>query len=196
MKFSKLLKHCIFLALLSLGCERETTIPQDSWGNFSVNVNGRSWEKTFKNAYQAVRGEAHDSGDTTCKRVYVYSLLFNSEGVLEEYLYLSDIPTKPGRYKIVSDRDISCSDSMITSSNFTAFIDYDMFRDRYEVLESQNNYLQIDQYQNGGNREIKGRFEVTFVLRSPRSPNSYEDTLRFTNGKFHTKILPRRKRHL
>lgn len=196
MKICKISHYFIFLILLSVGCERETTVPHDSWGYFSVDVNGRSWEKTFKNAYQAVRGVAQDFGDTTCKRVYLYSLLFDSEGVLEEYLYLSDIPTKTGRYRIMSNRDVPCSDSTIATSTFTAFIDFDIFRDRYEVLESADNYLQIEQYQESGNREIKGRFEVTFVLRSPRFYNSYEDTLKFTNGKFHTKILPRKQRHL
>ena len=196
MKLEKIMIRGIFLVSLLIGCEPEVRIPNDSLGYFCVNVNGKPWEKTFKNAYQAVRGTEQDFGDTTCKRVSVYSSLFDSQGVLEEYLYLSDIPAKNGRYKIVADQDLSCSDSTMSSSSFVAFIDYDMFRDHYEVLDTKNNFLQIDHYQASGNREIKGHFEITFVLRSPRSFNSYEDTLKFTNGRFHTKILPRRTRHL
>ncbi|MCE7062654.1 hypothetical protein [Dyadobacter sp. CY343] len=176
-----------FLALFA-GCEKERLMPRQSWGHFRAKVNGRNWEHTYRNAFQAVRAK-EEYVDSTCKRMVIYSLLFDSGGDLEEELYFTNIPTKTGRYKIMPNRHYSCEDSTFIFSQLVAFTNFDMFRDPYEVVESEDNYLQIDQFQENGNREIKGRFNVTYVLRSPRSANSHEDTLRFTNGTFHTKIL-------
>jgi hypothetical protein len=170
-------------------------MPDNSWGFFTAKVNGRAWEKTFANAYQAVRGR-YDLDSAKGNTIEIYSLLFDSGGVLEEQLSFTNIPTKVGRYKVLPYNDRFYTNSDAVGSFLTTFIDFDMFRDKYEVVESEDNYLQIDEYQDKGNREVKGRFNVTFVLRSQRADNSYEDTLRFTNGRFHTKILPRIKRHL
>ena len=191
------LSYYSFLLPISLciGCQNELAMPDNSWGFFTAKVNGRAWEKTFANAYQAVRGR-DDLDSAKGNTIEIYSLLFDSGGVLEEELSFTNIPAKVGRYKVFPYNDRFNTNSGAVGSFLTTFIDFDMFRDQYEVLESEDNYLQIDECQDKGNREIKGRFNVTFVLRSKRASNSYEDTLGFTKGKFHTKIVPPIKRHL
>ena len=193
---SNLILFSMFTIFLLIGCQSDIAVPQNSWGYFKADVNGRRWAKTFKNAYQAVRGSEDYPDSLNRNKISVYSLLFDHTGSLQEQFYFENIPLKPGRYKILHTKNPSGTDSISVSSSLTTFIDYDVFRDEYEVLNSESNYLQIDQYQVNGNREIKGRFNVTFILKSKREFNSYDDTLRFTNGSFHTKILPRSKRLL
>jgi hypothetical protein len=196
MKPTKQFSRYVFALWLFAGCQPQLAIPENSWGYFSAKVNGRQWEKTFENAFQAVRAWEHDLDSCVCKRLLVYSLLFESDGNLQEELSFSNIPKRKGRYKVSRIGTYSWKDSTTVYSHLNTFIDSDMFRDQYELLESEDNYLQIDTYQENGNREIKGRFNVTYVLKTPRAFNSYEDTLRFTNGKFHTKILEPIKWHL
>ncbi|WP_031529478.1 hypothetical protein [Dyadobacter crusticola] len=196
MKLLKRFPKYVLALWLFAACLPQLAIPENSWGYFSARVNGKRWEKTFENAFQAIRASEHDLDSSVCKRLIVYSLLFESDGNLQEELSFSNIPKKEGRYKVSRNRTYSCKDSTTVYSHLNTFIDFDMFRDQYEVLDSEDNYLQIDTYQENGNREIKGRFNVTYVLKTPRAFNSYEDTLRFTNGKFHTKILEPLKRHL
>jgi hypothetical protein len=181
-----------------MACERGSVIPLNSWGYMKAKVNGRDWQKTYSNAYQTVRGSTTKPDSSNCfiESIYVYSMLQDSEGVLQQILGFGKIPPKPGRYKVIPYKETTCKDSLSVNASLETFIDEDIFRDRYDLLPLEENYLQLNEYQENGSMEVKGTFSVSFVLRSKRYPNSYEDTLRFTNGQFHTKIVIPPKRHL
>jgi hypothetical protein len=191
-KFQRPIQIVLSAIMFSLmACERGSVIPLNSWGYMKAKVNGRDWQKTYSNAYQTTRGLTikPDSSNCFVKRILVYSMLNDSEGVLQQLLSFGKIPVQPGRYHVVSYRETSCKDSLFVEATLETFIDEDLFRDRYEILPLEGNYLQLDKYQEDGGMELKGTFNVSFVLRSKRYPNSFEDTLRFTNGRFHTKIV-------
>ncbi|WAC11142.1 hypothetical protein [Dyadobacter pollutisoli] len=163
-----------------------------------AKVNGRAWQKTYNNAYQTVRGFTTKPDSANCfrKSISVYSMLYDSEGVLQQLLSFEKIPVKPGRYHVAPVSETFCKDTLFVQATLETFIDEDIFRDRYEILSLEENYLHLNEYQENGSMEIKGTFSVSFVLRSKRYSNSFEDTLRFTNGQFHTKIVTPVKRHL
>jgi hypothetical protein len=174
-----------------MACERGSVIPLNSWGYMKAKVNGRDWQKTYSNAYQTVRGSTTKPDSANCfrKSISVYSMLYDSEGVLQQLLSFGKIPVKPGRYHLVPINETFCKDSLFVQASLETLIHEDLFRDQYDLLPLEENYLQLNEYQENGNMEIKGTFSVSFVLRSRRYSNSYEDTLRFTNGQFHTKIV-------
>nr|WP_295929694.1 hypothetical protein [uncultured Dyadobacter sp.] len=66
--------------------------------------------------------------------------------------------------------------------------DGDVGGDCYYTVDSENNYIQIDSY-NEKTKEIKGSFQLTLAARKPRSSDALPDTLRFRNGRFYTKII-------
>jgi hypothetical protein len=108
--------------------------------------------------------------------------------------YFANVPTLKGNYKIVDhNQSPACSDipKITEIGTFYGINEEDTGRQQYKVLNltKENNYLQIDEY-NKDTKEIKGRFQVTFVLKYlPKSRSSDPDTIRFTNGVFHTKVF-------
>lgn len=69
--------------------------------------------------------------------------------------------------------------------------------DSFRILPKSDSYLQINSL-NMATGEISGEFKFTMVVYGIKDDSSLPDTLRFTNGRFHTKILERsrRNRHL
>lgn len=187
---------CIWICFGS--CQSDVYFPPNSFGYLKAKVNGRDWEKTYFNAYQLIHAHMeNDEHIPKCRRTRYFSveaLLLDTPGTLQQTLGFYSIPSAPGRYKL-NPNEPNCEDTLAVYTQFCAFIDEDIYRDRYEVVPGVENYLTLDKYERDGNMEIKGSFEATFVLRSPRSWNSWEDTLRFTNGRFYTKIvIPERRK--
>lgn len=85
----------------------------------------------------------------------------------------------------------SVENNEVVSARYTTFCcDGDVVEDRYIVLDNDTNYIELTTI-NSETGEIKGNFEVTLV----RDPDddvtnaSLPDTINFTNGNFHTKVL-------
>ncbi|WP_353722569.1 hypothetical protein [Dyadobacter sp. 676] len=195
------MKHHYMTLLISIGlygCQSDVCFPPNSFGYLKAKVNGRNWEKTYSNAYQWVRAMTeNDEQIPKCRRsryFFVEASLLDRPGVVQQTLGFYSIPSTPGRYKLLP-YDPKCEDTLAVFAQFCTFIDEDIYRDKYELVPGAENFLILEKYEHNGNREIKGTFEATFVLRSPRSWNSWEDTLRFTNGRFYTKIvIPEQRR--
>ncbi|WP_342084518.1 hypothetical protein [Dyadobacter sp. OTU695] len=71
---------------------------------------------------------------------------------------------------------------------FELLSDGDVAGDSYYTVDSEDNYIQIDNY-NEKTKEIKGIFQLTLIAQKPRSSNLLPDTLRLQNGRFHTRII-------
>jgi hypothetical protein len=71
---------------------------------------------------------------------------------------------------------------------FTLISDGDVSGNSYYTVDSEDNYIQIDTY-NSKTKEIWGSFQLTLAIYRPRYSDALPDTLRFRNGRFHTKII-------
>ena len=184
------------LLLILFGCIfggscAENLMPQVSFGFVNAEVNGMHWNTTYRNAYQATYAvDALYSSATPCdKYTFLSSELYNELGYLRQSFELVKIPSVKGKFKIVPFQNGHCDESDPVYANlYTWTSDGDVLGDTYNVLTTENNFVEITSY-NPDTKEIKGKFEVTFVLERRGSNHILADTLRFQNGHFHTKIL-------
>jgi hypothetical protein len=144
---------------------------------------------------QGVVGKSQSSGAVPCPYDFSYlaSQLYNSEGFLRQELLFIKIPTIPGHHKIIPYKLNYCDDrDPAYGVLYTSVSDGDVAGDQYQVLSTEDNYIDIEDY-NAVSKEIKGTFQVTFTLESKGYGHNLPDTLRFTEGRFHTKIIDFRK---
>jgi hypothetical protein len=183
------------IALVTLlSCGKEDVGPKGpSWGTFDVLINGAKWNRTYHNGYQRVLGsEGGYSTAKPCQNTFyeVGSAIYNKDAFIREGLDFIKVPLIPGRYKVIKF-SFECNENDPVYADFGTYSDDgDVVQDLYEVLESEENYITIESFESK-NREVKGKFQVTFIIhqRSVNDPSNLPDTLRFTNGVFHTKIL-------
>lgn len=180
----------IFLFLLFNSCKRDEPILVKSWGNMSVEFNqDRGY---FRNQIFAIIG-------TSCNDPLILIDMARTDKT--NYPYPTDnfifynLPARKGVYRFKTySKQPECRDvPYITEvSAIYSREEGDVTIQSYKILDSpkENNYLQIDDY-NKDTKEIKGRFQVVFIVDSPRKlrGNYDPDTIRLTNGVFHTKIL-------
>jgi len=62
----------------------------------------------------------------------------------------------------------------------------------YKVLHSADNYFTLDSYDEN-TKDMKGTFNVTFVVTSYGDEKDFPDTLRLTEGRFQTRLLPKKE---
>jgi len=197
----KRLSSCFFsiLILFFASCDVGPLPRLPSWGYLTADMNGKEWSKTYKNAYQvthAVEGKAAKYSAVPCQSdfTYIFSNLYNSDGNLRQELIFTKIPLERGHYKIIPFKNGTCNDSdPVYGIFYTSISDGDVAGDVYNVLNSEDNFIEIDDYK-VSTKEIKGRFQITFIVESKRYGHYLPDTLRFLNGRFHTKIIDNEKR--
>lgn len=163
-----------------------------NWGYLTAEMNGSDWSQTYKNAYQVTHGIVSDRNDPQGLFYDLISVLHSPEGYDRQHLLFQNIPFEPhtGRYKLVScNPHAGCdsSDKPIVTL-FELVSDGDVSGDLFYTADSEDNYIQIDSY-NEKTKEIKGSFQLTLAIQMPRRSNALPDTLRFRNGRFHTKII-------
>jgi hypothetical protein len=188
----KRLTNFLALIVLVVGCDKVRPMPKYSWGYLEADVNGKQWGNLYKNAYQAVVAQIGQTGNLLpCKEkaLSISSYLYNNDMYQRKLLTFYNLSLKKGRYSIVAFDRNSCmvSDTIYSDLNLLGD-DGDVFAGYYNVLETENNYLLIDEY-NPKTKEIKGQFQLTLVFGGEDNQTQWRDTLRFTNGKFHTKLL-------
>jgi len=189
----------IAISFLIASCVYHDIGPPRTWGKLKVFLNNEPWD--FNNRYpgggQFVSG-GHYGPSPACKTEYysVGSILSNADGFEREsfFIELAAIPpgTK-GRFEITrtpTDGELPCVDEpLATSRFFTLAQDGDVGQDVFDVLESEDNYIEIKNF-DAKTLEIKGAFQVTYVISSRSTePSSLPDTLRFTEGSFETRIF-------
>jgi hypothetical protein len=163
-----------------------------NWGYLTADMNGAEWSKTYKNTYQVTHGIVSYADEPQGVFYAVISILHTPEGYDRQHLLFQNIPFSPhtGRHKLVSCNPYAGCESSDKPkvALFELLSDGDVGGDCFYTADSEDNYIQIDSY-NENTKEIKGSFHLTLVARKPRSSNVLPDTLRFRNGRFHTRII-------
>ena len=185
----------LFFAVLS-SCEYKDIGPGVStWGTLNVMVNDKKWGERYQGYFQTTKAiKERPEWVLPCKDQYylIKSDIYNGSAFLRESLSFEKVPFIIGKLKIVNFVDGVCNDKDLTCYGFfnTSSDDGDVGQDNYRVLETEDNYLFFDSI-DPQSLEVTGRFQVTLVikLRSVNDPSKLPDTLRFTNGVFHTKVL-------
>jgi hypothetical protein len=162
-----------------------------SWGSFSAKMNGKEWGQSYPGGFQEIRGDTFQGGnaeDQCPEENYWISFdWFNKQGFHRENLILKKIPLMPGKYKVIPYSSKCQMIDPIYAIFFTSIDDGDVLGDIYAILPTQDNFVQIDNFDNY-TKEIRGKFQLTFVIKDRGSNRILSDTLRFTEGRFHTKI--------
>ncbi|MCE6990618.1 hypothetical protein [Dyadobacter sp. CY323] len=189
----------IILLVVNIGCnlQYDARPKNPSWGFLTTKMNGQDWNKTYRNGYQVVQGLISTGAVGSampCKGEFYYinSELYTDRGEVRQHLSLIKVPIVKGKYKVTPYINGHCSDSdPVYGILYTQF--GDVMDDQYNILTSESNFLQIDSYDDKS-KEIKGTFQLTFVLERAGSGQTLPDTIRFREGKFHTKIMDLRRK--
>jgi hypothetical protein len=192
MKQLLILIFFLFVHLLA-GCYKQHPMPsRRTIGYFEADLNGRNWNTTYKNAYQTVESDINSySTSMPCTKDYleVFTELYSSQGYLRHKLHLMKIPQKAGMNKIIASRVFQCDEKDPVYADLSMIMqDGDVLGDVYGPAEGFDNYLNIEMY-NSKTGEIKGTFQMTMVKTRDGGEPVLPDTLRFTNGRFHTRFV-------
>lgn len=161
-----------------------------NWGYLTADMNGADWSQTYKNAYQITHGIV-GYADEPQGVFALKSILHTPDGAERQELLFQKIPFDA---MAVRHRVISCLPSADCQRNEDVqavlhTCNSDVSLNSYYTVDSEDNYIQIDSY-NAKTQEIAGTFQLTFAVRKNRSPgDALPDTLRFRNGRFHTRII-------
>lgn len=181
----------LLTCMLSDSC-LENPMPRISYGFINAEVNGKQWNKTYNNAYQATYARDGTYGSAIPCETYITlsSELYNEDNYLRQTFLFIKLHPEKGRYEIVPFVNGYCDEQDPVYANFHTWTsDGDVVGDNYSVLSGEDNFFEIESY-NPNTKEMKGKFEVTFVLERQGWGHFLADTLRFKNGRFHTKIIP------
>lgn len=162
-----------------------------SWGSFSAQMNGKVWGQNYPNGFQEIRGDTFQGGNAENQCLEESHSIsfdwFNKQGFHRENLILRKIPLLSGKYKVIPNPSKCKMTDPIYAMFYTSTDDGDVLGDIYTILPTQDNFVQIDNYDNY-TKEIRGKFQLTFVIKSIGANHVLPDTLQFTEGSFHTKI--------
>lgn len=164
---------CIFLS----NCEKSTNpypdFPEGRWGTATAKLNGNEWKATCK-SFIDEENPGH------------WSLSFSVHK--NNYYYLGSLTF----FNISAQTDSSDVTKYIFEEKggvrgYYSLFDADTPLGDYHILnDAEPNYFMVDSY-DSVSREIKGRFEVTFLVNHAPDANA-PDTVRFTEGKFHARL--------
>jgi hypothetical protein len=184
------------LIIILFSCDDEPgSGPIGSWGYFEARVNGEEWNADFyPRGFQAIY--AHQGFETEsipCNEYYIVQSIiqkpvhgsYHPEQVWVEALSFLLNTTSPGHYDAQDFFHYECDPTVPIYVSLTGR-DGDVSRSGYFLLDSEDNFVEIESY-DAESGEIKGTFQLTFANAGPSSASP--ETLRFTQGKFHTKII-------
>jgi hypothetical protein len=188
----------ISLSLLIIGCDTEKSIKPigPTFGYVLAKMNGEPWIRINKKGFQTTRGIiAEYSSAMPCQGLQynIFTELYNGEGYITQAMYFIKVPLMKGKYKVDPYVDESCQLQDPIYSFFDTTIGGDVSGDYYKILSSEDNFLQVENY-NPKSKEIKGSFQVTFVLERAGYGHTLPDTMRFTDGRFFTKMMDLRRK--
>lgn len=174
----KELKYSMIAGFILLGSckEDEDFIPDYYWGEASALKNGEEWNPEVI----AIKSEESFA-------VFIDGYLQDNGSPYMERLSIAPLPHSNGIYDLFDVKTIN----VLESDSIQAFYSTsfgDVLGDTYRPDNNSNNYIEILEY-NACTKEIRGTFNVTLVLsKDDASGPPPPDTLKFTNGTFHTKI--------
>jgi len=122
------------------------------------------------------------------KWLVIQANVLNSSGYWRESLKLRNVPIKEGLFAVYRR---NYTDDKEISATYTTFSDDgDVVEDRFIVLESQNNFIEIENV-DLSSMEMNGNLQITIVRDSldPIDNPSLADTIFFADGVFRLKII-------
>lgn len=165
---------------LIISCKKDKTeskLPE--WSEVKALKNGQIWKS---NAFAHI--DKKKSG-----LIAIPAEVFNNHSELREVLIFDYVPFETGKYTLL--KRIKDSQNIDIYAGYTTFSsDGDVVEDRYDVLEEENNFIEIETIDRA-DMKMSGTFRCTFV----RDPNdhvdnpSLPDTIRFDDGGFILKII-------
>jgi len=167
-------------AFTNNSCEKEENsnpeIPE--WSKVTALKNGEIWQTS---SVAIVDNNRKD-------RVIIQANVLNSSGYWRESLKLRNVPIKEGLFAVYRR---NYTDDKEISATYTTFSDDgDVVEDRFIVLESQNNFIEIENV-DLSSMEMNGNLQITIVRDSldPIDNPSLADTIFFADGVFRLKII-------
>lgn len=174
----------LFLMIVLNGCADDTyfdPMRQLDYGSITALKNGVEWEAQIHGANNTRQPENFD----------ILASKYNSQGYRRGHLSIQYIPRDITSGKLNQGScGIDCF-SPYQISYRTVSDDGDVVCDSYRLLEDvQNENVLIISDFNSKTNEFRGSFTATFIIvdgTDKCDPNA-PDTIRFTNGQFHSKI--------
>lgn len=182
---STFLIHTLLICLLLVSCKKTIEEPSIYTGEFSALKQGTTWEALPYAFFPS-------SNDTA---LTIVAEILNEEGFLRQSLSFTKVPPKEGDYPLYKSSS-AVNDGLVSTHYFTFLTDGDVIEADWEILDTADNFLRITNL-DLATGEVSGQFDMVMVLDSlTRSfyldelevDLPYEDTIRFTNGEFATKI--------
>lgn len=150
--------------------------PSPYWGEISALKNGEPWTASI----YATINDTHGAENW----LHLIVSLFDETDIPREGLSFVKIPIGTGTYPVFF-ADIQEDDGKAGALH--SILDFDVLLAAYYPIERDStNVITISEYDEASG-EVKGAFEVIFVV-DWKSESSFPDTVRFTNGVFHTRI--------
>jgi len=180
----------LILIVIATSCSKDDDENQnpawwsrDYWGEVSVNVNGSLWQNPL------ILGFDHSTDSTLIVHPGLAMVIdvYESE-LIRETLDFSQVPCEIGEFELYSiDPD---STDLPRVVYLTILADGDVLGDVYNVDPSNSNTIEIEELIDD---EIFGSFNLTLIRDLSRPPTSVNtvDTIRFTEGSFHTRLTSR-----
>ncbi len=173
MKIQTLMLAC----LLCLAACYRTPPPEDNspyWGTTEAIKNGTPW---VGEPFSFVNINHGKGLEIIIDSVY-------TSGFRKESLSFSKVPFQPGKSPLVNT--FPQTDDGLAGAHYFILED-DIILGNYTVLESDSSsFITLTSY-DSTSKELKGIFDITFIV--DHRPNaSYPDTIRFRNGRFHTRL--------
>lgn len=115
--------------------------------------------------------------------------LYSPEGFLRQQLLFTKIPEQTGTYTIVHSSPRNCCEKDSAYGGLFTFTDDGCGAENaYKVSAGQNNFIQVVHYDKETG-ELEGKFQVTLAGTSRLQGSNLPDTVRFTEGRFLTKVV-------
>jgi hypothetical protein len=185
------IKVLILLLLIITSCSIPIGPSKYSWGSFSAQMNGKAWGQSYPEGFQEIRADTFQGGNAEdqCPEEshWISFDWYNNKGFHRENLILRKIPLVAGKYKVIPNPSQCKMTDPVYAMFYTSIDDGDVLGDSYRILSTYDNFVQVDNYDTY-TKEIRGKFQLKFVLASKAPRHVLPDTLQFTEGRFYTKI--------
>lgn len=150
--------------------------PLPYWGEITGLKNGKTWSAS---PYATINTTS-EIGNW----LHIVVLLFDESGIIREAVDFVKIPLEPNIYRVFAD--IHEDDGKVGA--LYSIYEADLPLADYLPLEPDStNFITLEEYDETSG-EVKGTFDITFVVDWKSSLVDEPDTIRFTNGVFHTRV--------
>lgn len=189
----------LVLSGLGLNACKKKEDPGPYWGTAFASFNGEYWNDLRGWQMRVLASTGANADLPPCQPGIVHVMMEKStpEGYAREVLYINKIPPNIGTYPVHIFK--VCQENILVGANFHLLgADGDVLLDSYQVLETEDNWVNISSY-NANTGEVRGTFQISFVhgsaedvVKREKVVTDFPDTIRFTNGQFHTRIYNRK----